>query len=203
METAMNFETVISAITALDVLISGDSKTSSYKHGKVVSSLFNYILNDKLDKNFSKYIYDSFKLFTIKKQYIHINLWHLDKYNEKDDGKLVNLIVHKLKAFDRSETCKMNMDNTNILTPQLLSIFPNLCYVQITASNIDGDKNYIFSLYELLSSIKNTKVNTVRIQSRNWVTKLWDSSSEMLVMGFEKQNFNIRMRYDDLTITRN
>ena len=91
------------------------------------------------------------------------------------------------------------MDDTNILTPQLLSIFPNLDYVHIVTSGILQQQHYIFSLYELLLLIKDETVN-----------KLWESSSEILIETFQKENFNIIMHeiendHDDasLMITRN
>ena len=209
METALNFEEVISAITALDLLISEFGRPSTYSHGQILSSLFNYILHGNLDKRFNKYIYDTFKLFTSNKQRIYIDFEDLDDYNENDDGKLVNLLVHRLQAvhkikeFDGAAKYKTNMYNTNILTQQFLSIFPNLNYIRITASGIR--KDFTFSLSELLSSIKYTTVKTVQITPSKEMKKLWESSSGILVEICQKENFSIIMDdfFLDLMITRN
>ena len=148
METSSNLESVISAITALDILISDNDPPPTYNHGKTLSSLFNYLLNEKLDKKFNKYIYNTFKLFTASKQEIYIDLYELDDYNKNDDGKLVHLLVHELKAFDIFEEHEFRTDNVNLLRPQLFSIFPNIKYISIWPSN------YIFSLSAFLSLIE-------------------------------------------------
>ena len=205
MESSLNFETAISAITALDILIShGDHIPLSYKHGKVISSLFNYILHDKLDEKLNEYICKTFELFTRNKQEITIILRRLDRYNKYDDGKLVDLLVRKIKAFDVSEDYKMNVDNVNILRPEIFSIFPNVKHVTIVAADSIENKNYIFSLCQLLAVIENTRVNTVKIWSSDWIKKLWKSSSGIFVEKYAKKHFNITLtQYQGLIIKRN
>ena len=196
MKTSLNLEKVISAITTLDILISDEcSPPLTYFHGKILSSLFSYILNDKLDRNFDKYILKTFKLFITNKQKLDINLPQLYNYNKKDDGKLVNLIVNELTAFsgyDEYQDCKMNMENINMARPQLFNIFKNVNYVSIYASN-----EFFLSLFELLSLIEGTIVHTVEIRAGNWINKLWESSSETFVEIFTNKNYNITMNEND------
>ena len=199
METSLNLRKVISAITAFDFMISeGAIPPKTYFHGKMLSSLFNYILNDKLDKKWNKYILKTFKLFITNKKEIYIDLRKLHTYNEKDDGTLVSLIVNELKTFSGYEDYMMNMENNenvNILTPQLLNIFDNINDVYIDTQDIfDENKNYIFSLAELLSVIADTTVKTVRITGRRkWMKKLWESSSGKLVKIYARKKFDISM----------
>ena len=215
METSSNLGKVISAIAALDVLIfDAFDIPSTYSHGKVISSIFNYILNDKLDEKFNKYIYQTFRLFSAQKQRFEIDLGRLDRYNEKDDGKLVNLIVNELQVFseyddyvgcDKYEEYKVNIENINIITPQLFDVFKNINHVYIKADyhvrgNVDVDKHYIFSLLKLLSVIEGTTVHTVEIEAE-WIEKLWESSAEIFVEAYAKKRFIITMD-DTLTIKR-
>ena len=205
METSLNLEKAISAITVLDVLISpGSEQPSSYKHGKVLTSLFDYILHDKLDKKLNEYIYNTFNLFAKNKQKIYIDFPKLDAYNKNEDGNLVNLLVDKIHAFDGNKEHGMNMDNINILRPEFFYVFPNINFVSITAWDMFEDGHYVFSLSELLSLIQDTKLNTVRIESSEWMETLWESSSGIFIEMYAKKNFNIRMDGEDiLWIERN
>ena len=190
METSQNFEKVISAMTALDILISDVLLPSTYKHGKIISSLFNHILNDELDQKFNPYIIETFKLFAANKQKIYIDLCELDRYNKQDDGTLVNLIVNELKAFgyfDEYSECEMNMGNINILKPQLFDIFKNVNYLEI---HTDIYKGYLFSLTEFLSVIEDTTVNEVWIKG-GFMKQLWQSSSAIFIETYAKKNFDI------------
>ena len=104
MEISLNSEKVMSAITALNILVSSEKRDtpSTYKHSKIMSSLFNYILNDKLDRKFNQYIYRAIQVFTSYKQKIYINLNALDAYNMKDDRQFKSLIVNELKTYDEA-----------------------------------------------------------------------------------------------------
>ena len=197
-------ETAISAITALDILVSSPRAgiPSTYKHGKTVTALFDCILNDTLHEKFNKYIYDTFRLFASTKQKMYISLTRMNVYNEKDDGKLVNLIVNELKEFIPVTDYAMNMNNINILTPQLFNIFTNINYV-----NIEAHKNHLFSFSELLSLIEGTAIDEVCVNG-NWIKEVWESSSEMFVEIYARKNFNIKMEkdqwgHDELIIKRN
>ena len=145
-----------------------------------------------MDKKFNKYIRNTFELFASNKHEIRIDLPKLDKYNKHDDGQLVNLIINELTAFDFNGGYKMNVKNTNILTPQLFNIFPKINSVFIEASDYGEHKNYIFSLFELLSVIKDTTVNTVLFNG-DWIKKLKESSSEIITKAYAIENFSITM----------
>ena len=194
LQTASNLKTIISAMTAFDLLLFDTTdKPSTCHHGKLISSLFDYILHDKLDKKFNEYIYQTFKVFTKSKQKISIDLNQLFWYDEKDDGELVNLIVNNLTRFDfdvqkgykEYEECRMNMDNINMLRPQLFNIFTNVNYLKIDASYY-----YIFSLTELLSLMEGTTINTIEVRGQ-WMKILWESSSGIFAKTYENKNFNI------------
>ena len=203
METSLNLEEVISAITALDILMSPGTPPSTYFHGEVISSLFNCILYDNVDTKFTPYTLETFKLFARNKQKMHIDLRTLAKYNEKDDWKLVNVIINRLRSFAWNAEYNMNIENVNMLKPELFNIFTNINDLVIEQS---GGSPYFFSLFELLSLIQGTTVKTVKIKvwGPNWMEKLWKSSSGILVETFANKNFNLTMNeyYNVLTIKR-
>ena len=216
MESSTNLHKVISAITALDICISSGPNPSSYNHGKTLSSLFNYVLNDKLNKTLNQFIYDTFDCFRYNKRKIWIDLYELDKYNKRDDGKSVDLIIHNLCGVIRSEDNEINMNDINMLRPQLFKVFPNIDYIRISASNSRGTKDYIFCLSELLSLIEATSVNKVKIVTLKsasndpqimkriaWTNKLWNASSRAIIESFANKNFNIGYEGIKLIIDRN
>ena len=212
MESSTNLHKLISAITALDNCISNGFNQPSYNHGKTLSSLFNYVLNDKLNKKFNTFIYDTFDCFRYNKRKIWIDLYELDKYNKRDDGKLVDLIIHNLCGVVRSEDNEMDMNDINMLRPQLFKAFPNIEYIRIYASDKRGKKDYIFCLSELLSLIEATSVNKVEIvtfksgypnAALTWTNKLWNVSSRVIIESFANKNFSIRYEGIKLIIERN
>ena len=199
-ENSANLHKIISAITALDICISSEHHIpSSYKHGKILSSLFNYILNDERNKNLNQFVYDTFDCFRYNKHQIRIDLPKLDEYNNNDDGKLMDLIIYKLGGVIESADNEINMNNINMLKPQLFKIFPNIDYVYINTCNVYGDKEYVICLSQLLSLIVETSVNKVKIlafsksnSSSSWINKLWNASSGSIIQSFTNKNFSIR-----------
>ena len=199
---ALNLETVMSAITALDNCLSNEAP-ASYNHGKVLSALFDYALYDKAHTKFNPYVYATFDCFRRNKTEISIDIGSLQFYGKIriNDGKLLDLFIHQIHEFVRGEEDTTNINNMNMLKPELFQLFPNINHVYIRASDYRGFIDYIFSLSQLLSLLGQTKVNRVDIVAygkesspsrASWIKKLWISSSEVIRERFSKQKFDIR-----------
>ena len=188
-ESSLNFEYLVGAMTALDNCISNQIRnevSASHKYGEKLSVLFNYIINGKLEKKWNKYVYDTFHCFTRNKQIIHISVGAL-KLLVKDKD-LLNLICYKLDDNNFEIIDEENL--TNLIRPHLFKIFENVQEIYVETFD------YGLYLFGLLSIIKNTKIKkaTITATTPSWINNIWSSHEQQIVDKFDASNFDVQFK---------
>ena len=97
---------MIGAITAYDNCISDNIHqynkiNEENKYGLKLKALFNYVLNNKLEKVYNQYIYHTFECFRRNKKKLIIDLYDMTDCCE--DKELSNLILCKLNDKDKKQ----------------------------------------------------------------------------------------------------
>ena len=87
-------------------------------------------------------------------------------------------------------------DLTNMIKPQIIKLFKNLTHITIYTEHFDDRKKtehrYIVSFLGLLSIIKNSTVQTVKICGEGWISKLWSSDHrDDIIDKYQKNGFDI------------
>ena len=139
---------------------------------------FLFVEGDKKTK-FDTFIYHTFNTYAKSKNDIEINYRNLNKCM-KDSGFL-DLIFIGFKQRNRYDIC--NDDDTNMMNPKIFEIFDNVTEVELYAV-----KDYSFSLIRLLSIIKNTKVEKIRISSG--FVEGGDSNTWLNLSYFDESSWN-------------
>ena len=166
-ETCSNLEKQISAITALDAIISNNhnkvSKDSEY--GPVLEELFSYSLSSK-QQRYNKYLYQTFQCFVNHKQKIEISIPYIDLcVKDKALRKVLFYdIVCKKEDKDNPDISGwIDLNNKeNLVKPDLFNIFKNIKEITIIASY----GYYPCSLLLLSSIIQSTPATKVTIYVR-------------------------------------
>ena len=197
-ETGVNLESHIAAITALDCIISGslwpdNAISEDSTHGTVIKNLFDR--NDGLKSSttkikFSPYIYQSFQCFIAHKTKVKIDIDDVDGYLE--DKELLELLFYDLvRKVDIEEDV-----TDNVIKPRLFQVLKNVKEVTINAYD------YPFSLIEFLSTIANTSINKVIIKTYVKTCSSLKASSdfEIIKAKYKAQQFDIAVDGHEIKI---
>lgn len=226
-ENHLNLKTTISAITALDNILTNNVDdhhkiSGDQSYGRIISHLFDYALTDNPSNQqfpMHPYIYDTFKCFANHKTKIDIQLHNINNYVE--DRKLLDLLFHSLvkeEVTSNNEYVEVR-NRQNLLKGYLLKIFKNVEEINITASSSVPDYGkfvYPFSILLLLNVIDDTKINKFKINvDRNTDLNVigWLGSIEKsklvtsIVRMYKERGYGIKVNkgffgYLDLVITK-
>ena len=150
---------------------------------KLLSDLIEYRLsvhknNDKQPEfQYDTYVYNSFDLFCIKKKYITLNLWYLEKFFPKLSSFIMN-------SIERNDINWHDMSSTkNLFKSTLFHLFPNLESIEIYSTcTVHGiDASYSISLLSLLSLLKSEKTKIIirskhgSDQNQSWLVHAYTS----------------------------
>ena len=204
LESRLNLEKMIGAMTVLDNCISDNihwantiDQYESNKHSAKLKALFNYVLNNKLEKIYNQYIYNTFDCFRRNKKELIIDLWDLGVHCK--DQELSSLILCQLNEKHKKQQIADD-EISYCLHSRLFYIFPNVVKVVIERSHKYFNR---LSLFGLISVIQNTNVREVRIGAHNgwmqddqsWIDVLYGSSmKEEIVDRFAKSNFTLQFK---------
>lgn len=221
-EENLNLEDSISAITALDNIISNNVFPNNRipdgsNYGIIINQLLSQMMNKEASNqestlNIHPYLYTTFKCFIAYKKEISI---HIDRINDYvKDKKLLNIlfddIVKEKTELRDKEFAEVHSDQ-NLIRPAVFSVFKNLEIVNIiTASNL-GYSIYPFSLLSFLDIIEQTKVNKISIRSNYnydekfypWLDDIETSSAfASVVAAYKMKKFDATIKRGSVTFTR-
>ena len=165
-----------------------DNKT----HVALLKSLFSSVLSGQ-EYTGNKYIWNSFKAFTLQKDEIKIHTGDLGDYcHNKGLLDMIMLDIERREYIRKEKKwVKYSGDkyaDKNLLKPEILSVFSNVKSLSLKCDY------YPFSLDSLLLIMKDTKIKTVSIDGMAWVPDLAKlvSSSNDIVNRYSKNNFEMK-----------
>eukprot|EP01084_Bolivina_argentea_P193599 332134_1 len=199
-ETAKNYENIMTALYKFDAMISGQSMFGveiTKTDVSIVDSSIKYALEDSFDKSddkLDKYIKDNFLLFAANKTQIILKLHWL---NMMKNAHFTNFVTYPI--------CKQTTpqkNNNNLFKPMIFELFPNLKNITIyTAHSSYPYPVYCFNLLSLLSILvgvsfpKSFKSIIIKDQNPDknhaWLEK---SLSKAIKRKFTAKKFNIEFK---------
>ena len=205
--TSMNLKRTMSGLHYLDVILTG-GKPEDLQLDDSVDNMIGILLENELDFNsqnmlqFDPFIISTFKSFIEYKTQIVLNL---DRLWDVKNKKMVKLLMNVMdKRNPKDEIFRDELDENNVFSHSILQIFKNVEYIEIKSYN---DDSYSISMIYLLSLIKSTKVNKVKVinWSRNggdnWIYNLWENQAKELQQQYVENNYHIKLNkigyYDD------
>ena len=191
-ETATNYQEIVSAITLFDNVINGVENP-----GYVSSScllILSHLIVERAENKFDPFIYNSWKVFLQKKTKIKINMSRMPK-----DLGFLGLIFggRGLEEHEDEDDDYIPDDDdmTNILKLNVLSLFNNLQTMEIC--NV---YDYPFSLYQLVSLLTHTKIKKVLIYNDKWLYSLWCDCSSSLIKAYKNNGYAVEYNGVEMSI---
>ena len=192
-ESSKNYEDVFGAMCLLDQCLSNEKPEQKYisgKYIKILRRLLDHKLDEKEERKFDEYIYDTFDCYINHKQKFEINFDLVNSVKNKDKLDKLNVIFCSLVM--KKDKIRGKDDFANLLRKELFTIFTNVAEMRI-----DVNEYWTISILELLSVIESTSLQQVRISmtandEETWLKVLWESSSQELKNKANMMNFNIK-----------
>ena len=202
-ENKINLKKYVSALTVLDIIISGGRNLESAisegaKHGATINTLFDHILNPGSESNKIKlhpYVYDTFRCFIDHKEEITIEMDEVWQPLIVTDKELLDVLFHDVfykEEYDEDVSSWIDKDGTdNLIKPALFQVFHNIKVVRFQASD------FPFSLLGFLSTIENTSIEYIFIQipSRGDLGSVIQASPSFVVIKdeYKAKGYNIEI----------
>merc|ERR1712228_1081907 len=200
-ETNENMKQFVSAIFYFDLLLTA-ANLSEIKKNKndffIIEALMNQSLKKQTNVILPSFICDCFQAFTQNKKQIIFDLYYL---NEDGDKRSNNLLFHSLdKREYNKEIKRKDVDQSNSVRLELLSLFPNIKALIIQSTDGIGSVSFSFSLMGFLNVISQCNVNEIIIKSTetddgfNWIKSLWKSDEQILKKEYAAKGYEIEMK---------
>eukprot|EP01084_Bolivina_argentea_P004324 8226_1 len=201
-ETAQNFEPLFRSLYLFDCMCNGtnvwlsgmEAKTHD---AKVISSL----LTETHDIN--AYVIQTFKLFSVQKHQIIINISNLNEYF----GKMHHLIMHSVKDQLLDQWNSNDYDfssHSNLMLSTVFKLFQNVQHVIVYTSHLNGETIYPFSLIlfcqNIIHSLSWTKIEIKAacetVTKDSWINKIWSLPKclSKIKLTYKANKFDIRLQ---------
>ena len=184
------------------------------KHLFIIENLINHSLKKQTKAFFPQFIMDCFEAFIQNKKQIIFDLHQLDKpyeHGNRTMNDFMHLFFHNFHSLNRREHEKdierNDEDFTNLPKSDILSVFPNAktLIMQITNSMY----SYSLSFMAILNVICQCNFNEIILKSKqwkngyDWLNTMWRSKKNSLKKAFGAKNYQISMKEEIITISKN
>eukprot|EP01084_Bolivina_argentea_P214984 364944_1 len=167
--TADNFQKFFHALYLFDLMMNGNNmrgcKTRiNSRDQKILTALIDNKLGIEKVKTYNDYVYNTFRLFCMKKSQIVLNINQLDWYFREQE--LFNLIFDEIMEdgtellcpFERYQADKIKkwketIQKKNLFNQRILQLFENAKTIIVYSTDKRGITSYSFVLNSLLSNI--------------------------------------------------
>ena len=189
-------------MTLIDNILSGTSLSEGIYDKQTV--ILRHLMLD-IDRNkFVPFIYSTWDWFVQSQDKIVMNFWDL-QMRFKDDDPLFDILFmdgYKTGTVEaKSRKYSIYSDGKNLLSKAVINMFSNVESIEFEwVQSKSFDKHYwSFSLFELLSLIKDTKIEKVRLfgessgyKDSSWLSDVWNKSKSELMTEYRKHGYKIR-----------
>ena len=185
MKSNHNLQKIITALWALDQLVSGQMVHVQGISVSLLCELVSLCVFQESKFEFDEYIVSTFNHFVQNKHTLILDLYNLD---ESDNKELVEFVMNEMKQQNTKKTaldlsvCVSEKEESNLCGERLLSIF-NHAHTLTLITRSFYDHQYSFSWWSLLRLLCKSSITTVVVKARgnkSWLASWFEGDDEYL-----------------------